>query len=43
MPIHTSGDSHASHFDGWKECSNVRTRHLGPTLCHSFGEEELNK
>lgn len=43
MPIHTLGDSHASHFGGWKECSNVRTHHLGPILCYSFGKEKLNK
>lgn len=40
MKIHTIGDSHC--YCGWENISNVITHHLGPKLCHSFGNSELD-
>ena len=41
MSIHTFGDSHSC--NGWGGCDNIKTHHLGPILCYSFGKEKLNR
>lgn len=41
MSIHTFGDSHSS--SGWNFCDNIKTHHLGPILCYSFGIQKLNR
>lgn len=44
MTIHTIGDSHSSNqISGWKDCNNIVSHHIGPTLCYTFGKEILNK
>ena len=39
--IHTFGDSHC--YNAWDNIKNIICHHLGPTLCHSFGREALNR
>jgi hypothetical protein len=39
MSIHTFGDSHS--HNGWPD--EVKTHHLGPILCYSFGKENLKR
>lgn len=44
MTIHVFGDSHASDkISGWKDCKDIKSYHLGPILCHSFGKEKLKR
>ena len=41
MVLHTIGDSHSG--KGWERIPNVKVHHLGPILCHSFGDKGLNR
>ena len=41
MVLHTIGDSHSG--KGWEQIPNVTVHHLGPILCHSFGDKGLNR
>ena len=39
--FHTFGDSHC--FNGWKFSNKIKTNHIGPLLCYSFANENLNR
>ena len=42
MSIHTFGDSHSSNIiSGWNK--NIKSHHLGPILCYSFGKDHLKR
>ena len=44
MTIHTIGDSHSSNeISGWGDCDNIISHHIGPTLCYSFGKENIKR
>lgn len=44
MTLHIFGDSHASDIiSGWRDCTNIKSYHLGPILCYSVGKEKLKR